>query len=177
MKELKSKITHINAKRKRAASCHQTSQHHSLPRFERERQSRTTAIAALQPQMKQEVLQQKQREGWQCLTAQAERINQLATELEAAMFEFKAIANDVNLERRMIRASKSPIKSVCEYLTTLVPCVKRKKGGAFILTTRKVDLFQAEREAVQVARELRRQARRRVASPLKRQLPVLGWLI
>lgn len=175
MKELKPKIIHINAKRKRAA-CHQTSQHH-VPRFERERQSRTTAIAALQPQMKQEVLQQKQREGWQCLTAQAERINQLATELEAAMFEFKAIANDVNLERRMIRASKSPIKSVCEYLTTLVPCVTSKKGGAFMLTTRKVDLFQAEREAVQVARELRRQARRRVASPLKRQLPVLGWLI
>ncbi len=78
MKELKPKITHINAKRKRAASCHQTSQHHSLPVFGRQRQGVTTAIAALQPQMKQEVLQQKQREGWQSLTAQAERINQLA---------------------------------------------------------------------------------------------------
>lgn len=178
MKELKPKITDINAKRKHATTCRQTSQYHCMPVSGREPiQGATTAIAALQPQLKQEVLQRKT--GWQGLTAQAARINQLAAELEEAMFEFKVIANDVNLERRITQATKKPIKSVCEYLTAIVPCVKRKKGGAFVLTTRKVDLFQAEREAVQVAQVLRRQAkRRRVASPLSRnKLPVLGWLI
>jgi hypothetical protein len=179
MKEFKPKITDINAKRNRAETCRQTSQHHCMPVSGREPiQGATTAIAALQPQMKQEdVLQGKT--GWQGLTAQAARINQLAAELEEAMFEFKVIANDVNLERRITQATKKPIKSVCEYLTAIVPCVKHKKGGAFVLTTRKVDLFQAEREALQVAQVLRRQAkRRRVASPPSRnKLPVLGWLI
>lgn len=175
MKELKPKITDINAKRNRTATCRQT-QHNCMPVSGRKPiQGATTAIAALQPQMKQEVLQRKT--GWQGLTAQAARINQLAAELEEAMFEFKVIANDVNIERRITQATKKPIKSVCEYLTTIVPCVKHKKGGAFVLTTRKVDLFQAEREAVQVAQVLRRQAkRRRVASP-RNKLPVLGLLI
>lgn len=176
MKELKPKITDINAKRKRAATCCQIPQHQCMPVSGRT-QGATTAIKALQPQMKQEVLQSKT--GWQGLTAQAARINQLAAELEEAMFEFKVIANDVNLERRITQATKKQTKSVCEYLTALVPCVKPKKGGAFVLTSRKVDLFQAEREAVQVAQVLRRQAKRRRAGLTLSQnkLSVLGWLI
>ncbi len=178
MKELKPKITDINAKRKRAATCPQTSQHHCMPVAGREPiQSAATGITALQPQIQEDVLQGKT--GQQRLRAQAELINQLSAQLEEAMFEFKIIANDVNCERRLTQVTKKPIRSVCEYLKAIVPCVKHKKGGAFVLTTRKVDLFQAEREAVQVAQVLRRQAkRRRVASPLSRnKLPVLGWLI
>ena len=98
-------------------------------------QGATTAIAALQPQIKEDVLQRKT--GWQGLTAQAARINQLATELEDAIFEFKLIANDVNLERRIIQANKKQIISGCEYLTVSVPCDKRKKGGAFSANDKK----------------------------------------
>ena len=108
--------------------------------------------------------------GWQRLAAQAERINQLSAELEKAMFELKVIANDINREQRTIQVAQKPTKSTCEYVTAIVPCVRRKKAGAFVLTTRPVDLFQAEREATQVAQTLRHRAkRRRVVSPLMRK--------
>lgn len=109
--------------------------------------------------------------GWQRLTAQVERINQLSAELETAMFELKAIANDVNARARTMQTTQQPISSVCEYLKASVPCVRRKKAGAFVLTNRAVDLFQAEREAAQVAQELRCRAkkRRRVLSLLSRR--------
>ncbi len=176
MKKLKPKIRSTSVKRRRAVTCRQASPlSRCLPVPENEYiQSQTKAITTLQPQ--QEVLQQET--GWERLAAQARHINQLAAQLEQAMFEFKVIANDVNCKRRTQNTKKS-IKSVCEYLTTIVPCVGRRKSGVFVLTTRKVDLFQAEREALEIAQKLRRQAkRRRVGSSItadKRSL--LGWLI
>lgn len=180
MKELKTKITDINAKRRRVAEpvC-QTLQHHCLPVLpSKPMLDVATGITALQPkQIQEDVLQGKT--GQQRLRAQAERINQLSAQLEEAMFEFKVIANDVNCEQRLTQATKKPIKSVCEYLKAIVPYVKPKKGGAFVLTTRPVDLFRAEREASQVAQELRRSAKKRIVAPLsqKNKHPVLGWLI
>lgn len=174
--KIKPKIRGTGVKRRRAVTCRQASPlNRCLPVPENEyTQSNTKAITTLQPQ--QEVLQQET--GWERLAAQARHINQLAAQLEQAMFEFKVIANDVNCKRRTQNTKKS-IKSVCEYLTTIVPCVGRRKSGVFVLTTRKVDLFQAEREALEIAQKLRRQAkRRRVKSSItanKRSL--IGWLI
>lgn len=169
MKELKSKVRDINTKRKHLAQpVRQTSLLNHLSKTE-PIESKTTAIAAMQPQIQEDMLQQS-KTGWERLTAQARQINQLAAQLEEAMFELKVIANDINCERRITQATKKQPKSVCEYLTAIVPCVGRKKGGAFVLTTRKVDLFKAEREAVEIARALRRQAkRRRVESPISRK--------
>ena len=104
--------------------------------------------------------------GRQRLAVQAQRINQLSTELEAAILELKAIANDLKREQRS-NQSPEPIKSMCEYSAALVPCVRHKKSGVFVLTTRPVDLFQAEREATQVAQTLRRRA--------KKSRPVLSF--
>lgn len=119
----------------------------------------SAAIETPQPQM-QKQLPQPARKGRQRLAVQAQRINQLSVELEAAILELKAIANELKREQR-INQSQEPVKSMCEYSTALVPCVRYKKSGAFVLTTRQVDLFQAEREATQVAQTLRRRAKKR----------------
>jgi len=178
MKELKPKTRDINVKRRQVAQpVRQTALLNNLSKRE-PIESKMRAIAALQPQTQEDVLQ-RSKTGWERLTAQARQINQLAAQLEEAMFELKVIANDVNREQRITQATKKPPKSICEYLTTIVPCVGRKKGGAFVLTTRKVDLFKAEREAVEIAQALRRQAkRRRVRLPINRQnkRSLLGWL-
>lgn len=121
----------------------------------------TTSIEALQPQLAQEESPQLIKMARQRLAAQAQRINELSAQLEAAMLELKAIANDLKREQRSIHPAQEPIKSVCEYSAAVVPCVKRKKGGAFVLTTRPVDLFRAEREATHVAQALRVRAKRK----------------
>lgn len=122
----------------------------------------TAAIKTLQPQLAQQLPQQV-KTGKQRLAAQAQRINQLSAELEVAMLELKAIANELKREQRNTQAPQEPIKSVCEYSAALVPCVRHKKSGAFVLTTRPVDLFRGEREATQIAQALRRRAKKRQA--------------
>lgn len=161
MKELKPKVVNIRAKRSRLQ--------HNLPVPELEQiRGVTTAIKPLQLQLASEKLLQPRQIRWQQqrLTAQAERINQLSSELEEAMLELKAIANDINGTRRIGQNSQKPVKSACKYLVAIVPCVTRRKAGGFVLATRTVDLFQAEREAEQVAKRLRHQAQKRqVLSP------------
>ncbi len=114
------------------------------------------AIKPIQLQLVHEQISQRAT-GWQRLAAQAQRINQLAAELEDAILELKAIATEVNCDRL---ANKNQIKSSCEYHQASVPCVKRK-AGTFVLTTRQVDLFRAEREATQLANSLRSFAKKR----------------
>lgn len=133
--------------------------------------SLTTEIKPLQPQIVEAQPQQIQ-QNWQRLAAQAKQINQLAAELEKAMQELKAIAIDLNCQQRSQQKTTKPVKSACEYLATVVPCVKRRKAGGFVLTTRRVDLFLAEREARKVAQTLRRRTKR----SSKNKLSVLGWL-
>lgn len=171
MKELKPKIRDIRVKQPPHNHCLRMPVAEPIKGL-------TTGITALQPQVVKEDVPQGSKMGWQRLMAQAERINQLSAELEEAMLEFKVIANEVNCERRITQATKKQIKSVCKYLKAIVPCVKYKKGSAFVLTTRPVDLFRAEREASQVAQALRRRAKIKVMSPLSRKnkRPVLGWL-
>ena len=58
-------------------------------------------------------------------------------------------------------ARESFIPDVCEYQAANVPNVKQKQSGSFVLTSRPVDLFQAEREAALLAQTLRQRARRK----------------
>jgi hypothetical protein len=185
MKELKPRITDIRANSRsrndrrlasrkssgftnKVESCKPSPLPHSLA-------PKARAIAPLQPQLALEQSLPAQKSGWQRLAGQAELINKLAAELEEAMCELKAIAHDINCNRRKQNTQK-PIKHACEYLAAIVPHVKYKTG-AFVLTTRPVDLFRAEREATQLAKTLRNRAKRRV-SPLSRRNkhPLLSWL-
>lgn len=131
-----------------------------------------------------EVLRKRTTEGVKRLESQAQRINQLSAELEAAVLELKAIASEVNRDWRALQAiqesstgaialanpgataakreaRESFIPDVCEYQAANVPNVKQKQSGSFVLTSRPVDLFQAEREAALLAQTLRQRARRK----------------
>lgn len=157
MKELKTKVRGIGRKRGRAATCRQPNYCLPVPGNKHSR-GVTTAIAALQPHQAQEP--QQGRMGWERLTAQARQINQLAAQLEQAIFEFVAIASEVNCKRRVTQGNQQQRKSVGEYLRVSVPGIKFKKSGGFVLKAKIIDLFQAEREAFKLAQDLRRQARK-----------------
>jgi len=125
------------------------------------------AIPPLQPQIAPESTQNNCAE-WQHLAAQADRINQLAAELEAAVFELKAIENQID-------CTQKPSEAVCEYRSVVVPQVKpqikRHKTAGFIVTTKVIDLFQAEREAQQLAQTLRQRTKTR------RKPHIFSWLL
>jgi hypothetical protein len=108
-------------------------------------------------------LLQRNSEGLRRLESQAERINQLSAELEAAIFELKAIASEINRDWKVIQATQKASTSgdICEYRTTAVPQVEPKQDGSFVLKSKPVDLFQAEREAALLAQTLRQRARKK----------------
>ncbi|MCL6749613.1 hypothetical protein KBT16_00900 [Nostoc sp. CCCryo 231-06] len=93
----------------------------------------------------------------------------MAQELEAAILELKAIANTLNTQKRYPFLIKELCKNICQYFAVRVPWVKRKSDESFILTTRKVDLFRAEREAALLAQQLRQQTKKRLASQRHRK--------
>ena len=121
----------------------------------------TTAIVPLQPQ-EEKIISEPER-----LIAQVERVNQVAGELEAAILELKAIANTLNTQKRCPVLNQEAYK--CQYFAVSVPWVKRKPDESFILTTRRVDLFRAEREATLLAQQLRQQTKKRLASQRHRK--------
>ncbi|MBD2305382.1 hypothetical protein H6G17_07625 [Chroococcidiopsis sp. FACHB-1243] len=121
------------------------------------------AIPPLQPQIPLE-LSHSNRLEWQHLVAQADKINQLAAQLEAAIFELKAIANQIDYTQQLSG-------NTCEYRSVVVPQVKRRNTNEFILTTKVIDLFQAEREAQQLAQTLRQKTKTR------QKFPLLNWLL
>jgi hypothetical protein len=167
MKELQAGIQLVQAK------CIQLSQHPVL----KKKASKPVAVKALPQQINDQkrpflsfpirssldVLRQRTTEGMRRLETQAEHINQLSAELEAAMLDLKAIASEINLDWRAIQATKksSPRANVCEYRATAVPQVKVKPDGSFVLRSRPVDLFEAEREAALLAQTLRHRARKK----------------
>ncbi|MBE9125859.1 MULTISPECIES: hypothetical protein [unclassified Coleofasciculus] len=111
-------------------------------------------------------LQQRTRNGLRRLEYQASRINELSTELEAAVLELKAIASQVNRDLKALQATQQPrskaiAPKVCEYRAANLPTVYQKPSGLFVLTSRSVDLFKAEREAKVLAQVLRHRARRK----------------
>ncbi|MDZ8080164.1 MAG: hypothetical protein RMX65_000355 [Nostoc sp. DedQUE01] len=123
----------------------------------------TTPIVPLQPQ-EQKIISDQER-----LTAQVERINRMAGELEAAILELKAIANTLNTQKRYPLIKSKQYKNICQYLAVSVPWVRQKSDQSFILTTRRVDLFRAEREAALLAQQLRQQTKKRLASQRHRK--------
>ena len=110
-----------------------------------------------------EVLRKRMSKGMRRLESQAERINRLSAELEVAVLELKAIASDINRDWRAIQATQKSAKStdICEYRPTVVPQVEMKSDGSFVLASRAVDLFQAEREAALLAQTLRHRAKQK----------------
>ncbi len=132
----------------------------SPPKVVSDQQSSLLSFPFRSPQA---VLQQRANQGWRRLERQAQRINQLANELEAAVLELKAIASEVNPDWRAIQATQKSSTSVdvCEYHAAVVPKVEPKQDGSFVLRSRAVDLFQAEREAMLLAQTLRHRARKK----------------
>jgi hypothetical protein len=112
-------------------------------------------IAPLQPPGEENV------DGWERLAAQARRINQMAADLEVGILEFKALATNLNSQQYCQQSNGEKFPSICEYFAVSVPWVKQKRDRTLVLTTRKVDLFRAEREAAQLAQKLRQKNRRR----------------
>lgn len=131
-----------------------------------------------------ESLRQRTQESLRGLQSKAERINQLSAELETAVLELKAIAQEVNRDWRAIQATQEPITGaskkrnaiasfvpdVCQYQAIYVPIVHQKQSGELVLTSRTVDLFQAEREATLLAQTLRRRAKRKRLTTESNQL-------
>ncbi|BAU41844.1 hypothetical protein [Leptolyngbya sp. O-77] len=96
------------------------------------------------------------------LEVKADEINQLSAAQEAAMLELKAIAQklerdwkDMDTQRHIFAGEVSDLPALCEYLDTEVPLVQRDERGAFVVTKRPIDLFQAERDAEWMAQSLR----------------------
>ncbi|MBD2528546.1 hypothetical protein H6G97_02810 [Nostoc flagelliforme FACHB-838] len=123
----------------------------------------SAAIVPLRPQKEKTISEQER------LNAQVERINQMARELEAAILELKAIANTLNTQKRYPGINQEPCKEICQYFAVCVPWVKRKPDESFILTTRRIDLFRAEREAALLAQQLRQQTKKRLVSQQQRK--------
>ena len=111
-----------------------------------------------------EGLRQRTTQGLRRLKNQAERINQLSAELEAAVLEFKALASEVNQDWKGFQSMQEPtraIADICKYQAVNVPHVQQKSSASFVMTSRTVDLFQAEREAELLAQTLRCRARKK----------------
>lgn len=180
MKELKTKIVDFRAKqRQKAAFRLISSDNNSLVILRRESKLRkTNAIKPLQPQNAQVEQPQPFLNRSEQLAAKAQQINLLASQLETAMFQLKAIANQIDCQRQIQYDIPKPLEKTCEVVAAIVPDVKCDRCSGFVLTTRCVDLFRAEREATEVARSLRQQANRKQLklqlSNYKRRL--LGWL-
>ena len=84
--------------------------------------------------------------GLKQLEAQADKINQLSAKIEAAIGEFRAIATQVNQDSRLLRSKRRGSKpySICEYRETVVPVVRQKSSGRFVLMSRSVNFVTAE---------------------------------
>ncbi|GAB4477199.1 MAG: hypothetical protein OHK0037_39080 [Elainellaceae cyanobacterium] len=109
------------------------------------------------------------------LEVKADEINQLSAAQEAAMLELKAIAQKLERDWKALDAQQQvfageavDLPALCEYLETEVPLVQRDEKGAFVVTKRPVDLFQAERDAEWMAQSLRHRGDGRSAGSVNR---------
>ena len=127
--------------------------------------SQLNPIEPLQPQLSREK-PQKASNGWQKLLVSAEKVNRLSEQLEAALFELKIVASEIKSDRH----AQSTANKLFNYKFIAIPCIHYKKPGLIVVTTRKLDLFQQEREALQVAQMLRRRTKRRLKRPIPNTL-------
>lgn len=114
-------------------------------------------IEAIQPQLSREQ-PQKVMDGWQKLLENAEKVNRLSEQLEQALFELKVTASEIKCDRNA--------PSIFKYKFLAVPCIHYKKPGSIVVATRKIDLFQQEREALQISQMLRKRTKRRLKRPI-----------
>lgn len=110
-----------------------------------------------------ENLRHRTTKGIRRLEEQAKHINQLSAELETAVLELKAIASEINPDWKTLQATQKPtnLANICQYQITTVPQVQSRADGSFLLISKPVDLFQAEREATLLAQTLRHRARKK----------------
>jgi hypothetical protein len=101
---------------------------------------------------------QKAIKGWQKLLINAEEVNRLSEQLEKAVFELKITASEIKGD------CYTPL--TFKYKALAIPCIHYKKPGLIVLATRKIDLFQQEREALQLSQMLRRRTKRRLKRPI-----------
>lgn len=103
------------------------------------------------------------------LENQAQQVNLLSAELEDAILHLKAIADSVDLSSRYLTPLKTQRKrvSICEYPSTKIPTIQQKSNGRFILVSRHIDIFKAEREARLIAQMLRRWTQKKRKIPRK----------
>lgn len=116
-----------------------------------------STVTVFPAQAKRETPQARLQEGLKRFLRQAEQVNQLSAQLETAMLELKTIATDLNQDLKTLN-NPTPI---CEYQTASLPRVARKADGAWILVNCPIDLFKAEKDAVQLAQTLRRRQQSR----------------
>ncbi len=134
------------------------------------------------PSQPERSLPEKQRQIQRNLELQVQRVNQLAAQQEAAVLELKAMFEKVGQEQKSELPNSKPnpnlplynsvhsnsvLRSsevVYDYQAVAVPYVEKTKQGSWIVRTRSVDLFKAEREAALVAEALRYRTHRHSAS-------------
>ncbi|WP_427158661.1 hypothetical protein ACQFX9_22565 [Aliinostoc sp. HNIBRCY26] len=128
-------------------------------------------LLARKQQQGQEILQETVNEGITNLEIIADKINHLAVELENQLSNFKEIAVEINrsyhllqesyhIKPREQKATKPPRPAnIWEVHNSAIPVVV-KQGKKFILTTKTVNLFQAE-ESVDVKAQARTAQKRR----------------
>jgi hypothetical protein len=111
-------------------------------------------------------------QAFQRLDAQAEEVNQLSAAQEAAILRLKAIAEQVEQDWQAQPVKKRPLAGIsksagrtalklpplCETGETALPHIEKDQNGNFVLTSRSVDLFRAERDAEFNAEVLRHHA-------------------
>lgn len=120
-----------------------------------------SAIEPLQPQLSREK-PQKVMTGWQKLLVNAEKVNRLSEQLEEALFELKVTASEIKGDRQA--------PPIFKYKFLAIPYIHYKRPGLIVLATRKIDLFQQEREALQLSQMLRRRTKRRLKRPIPNTL-------
>jgi len=132
---------------------------------ETQRLSRLTSAYVKQLEPPQPPVVHSLDEAFQRLDAQAKEVNQLSAAQEAAILKLKAIAEQVGQEWQAsdptsLASSGKAVRlpPICEYVETSVPHIEKDQHGKFVVTSRSVDWFKAEREAELNAEELRYRA-------------------
>ncbi|MCW6034720.1 hypothetical protein K4A83_00305 [Spirulina subsalsa FACHB-351] len=97
------------------------------------------------------------------LEIQGQRINSLAEQLAMALLDFKELATQVNQTNATLRQSPNPVNlphPICQFEMVTVPRVYPTPQGGLRLTSRPLDLLEAEREAHFLAIALRQRRNR-----------------
>jgi hypothetical protein len=97
----------------------------------------------------------------QLLEAQVQHINQLSAVQEAAILELKTIAEQIEQDWNAFEQLQSDYEGdaeqlpICDYVSAVVPKIERNADGVYVISSRSIDLFKAEREAALTAQALR----------------------